>query len=69
MTDNQRKYLESLVCERLSDHEANRALADKFVNTMNPRLADALKDGWNADKKDKLAYYIVKDPDLDVPLL
>ncbi len=68
LTDEQEKYLNSLVCQRLSDDEANRELAKKFENTTNPGIADALSKGWNADKKDKMAFYIVKDPELDVPM-
>ena len=68
LTEEQEKYLNSLVCQRLSDEEANKELAKKFVNTTNPGIAGALSKGWNADKKDKMAFYIVKDPELDVPM-
>lgn len=68
LTEEQRDYLNSLVCQRLSDDEANRELAMEFKNAVNPRLGDELLKGWNVDKKDKLAFYIVKDPQLNVPL-
>lgn len=68
LTDEQRDYLNSLVCQRLSDDEANRALAKEFKNAVNPGIAGELKKGWNADKKDKLAFYIVSDPKVKVPL-
>lgn len=68
LTDEQRDYLNSLVCQRLSDDEANRAMAKEFRNAVNPGIAASLSKGWNADKKDKLAFYIVRDPKVKVPL-
>lgn len=68
LTEAQRSYLKSLVCKRLSDDEANRALAKDFKNAVNSGIADELKKGWNLDKKDKLAFYIVSDPKEKIPL-
>ena len=68
LTEAQRSYLKSLVCKRLSDDEANRAMAKDFKNAVNPGIADELKKGWNLDKKDKLAFYIVSDPKEKIPL-
>ena len=67
MTKEQQIYLNSLTCYRL-DKEKDKDFVDRLVNLQNTNLAKALKNGWNADKKDKLAYYIVKDPKLDVPM-
>lgn len=70
ITSQQRAYLDSLICQRISDDPANRAVIDKFVNYRNENLPYALKSGWNQDKKDKIAYYIVKEPGEDgEPLL
>ena len=69
MTNDQRKYLESLVCERISANEANKELIAGFVNWRNPTIAENLRNGWEEDQQGKLAYYIVKDPELDVPMM
>lgn len=70
ITKEQRAYLDSLVCQRISKNQANRAIIGKFRNFRNRGLAYALKTGWNQDKKDKIAYYIVREPGDDgEPLL
>lgn len=70
ITKAQRAYLQSLVCQRISNDGANRAVIEKFLNYKNPNLPFALKNGWNEDKKDKVAYYIVREPGEDgEPLL
>ena len=70
ITKEQRAYLDSLVCQRISDDPANRAVIEKFTNPRNRALPYALKNGWNEDKKDKIAYYIVREPGEDSePLL
>lgn len=58
----QRDYLNKLVCQRISKDKANREIIDKFQNAKNPNLPYALKAGWGEDSKDKVAYYIVKEP-------
>ena len=70
ITDQQRAYLNSLVCQRISSDPANRAIIDQFCNHRNPNLPYALQTGWSEDKKDKVAYYIVREPGEDgEPLL
>lgn len=69
LNDEQKAYLKSLVCQRLAEKPENREFIQGFVNMRNPNLSEALKKGWFRDKEDKLAFYIVKDPKLDVPLL
>lgn len=70
ITKQQREYLDSLVCQRISDDEANKKVIEAFSNPKSsPGITGALKTGWNADKKDKVAYYIVKDPEDNQPLL
>lgn len=68
LNKDQRAYLDTLICQRISDDEANRELISKFANDQNRGLANSLKTGWNTDKKDKLAFYIVKDPKMSVPM-
>jgi hypothetical protein len=69
LNKQQKKYLSTLVCQRLREDPANKALAERFVNLQNSKIAGALnKEGWETDEKGKLAYYIVKDPELNVPM-
>lgn len=68
ITKEQKEYLDSLVCQRISDDDENKEFIKNFVNNLNPGIARSLKTGWNTDKKDKLAFYIVKDQSVDVPL-
>ena len=62
ITDEQRAYLDSLVCQRISTDPKNREIIDQFINTRNRSLPQALKNGWSDDRKDKVAYYLVKEP-------
>lgn len=69
LTDKQKAYLDSLVCQRISKDEANKDVIEAFINYTNPRLPYALYNGWYQDKRDELAYYIIKDPSDQEPLL
>lgn len=62
ITREQRAYLDTLVCERISSNKDNREFVQKFMNHRNPGLSYALKAGWNTDARDKVAYYIVREP-------
>ena len=68
ITAEQKAYLQSLTCQRLSDEEGNRELARIFRNDENSMLPDALRKGWNEDKQDEKAFYIIKDKN-NQPLL
>ena len=65
ITPAQKAYLSSLVCQRISADKANREYIQKFINSRNPGLAYSLKSGWSDDTKDKIAYYIVREPQPD----
>ena len=70
MTKEQKAYLESLVCQRISRAEANRQVIEIFQQARKyAGITGALKTGWNIDKQDKLAFYIIKDPADNQPLL
>ena len=70
MTKQQKAFLESLVCQRISKDTANKSVIKAFENPKSsPGITSALKKGWNTDKQDKVAYYIIKDPADDQPLL
>ena len=70
MNKRQKEYLSDLVCQRLRDDPANEELVQKFINVVNPNIAEALTEtGWESDAEGKLAFYIIKDRKLDMPLL
>ena len=70
MTKEQKAYLESLVCQRISRAEANRQVIEIFQQARKyAGITGALKTGWNIDKQDKVAFYIIKDPADNQPLL
>ena len=70
MTKEQKAYLDSLVCQRISKDDANKQVIEVFCNpNSSPGITGALKRGWNADKQDRIAYYIIKDPADNQPLL
>lgn len=69
LTEQQEKYLNSLVCQRLSDDEANRQCIAEILAEAHNGITDALIKGWNQDKKDKLAFYLVKDPKDNLPMM
>ena len=70
MTKEQKAYLDSLVCQRISRAEANRQLIEDFSQApVYDGITGALKTGWNVDKQDKVAFYLIKDPADNQPLL
>jgi hypothetical protein len=70
ITPKQKAYLDSLVCQRISDDEANRQLIEIFSNPKSSYgIIKELKNGWNRDKKDKVAFYLIKDPKENQPVL
>ena len=70
MTKAQKAYLESLVCQRISADEANKQVIETFQHARRyAGITGALKTGWNTDKQDKVAFYIIKDPADNQPLL
>lgn len=70
ITEEQKSYLNSLICQRISEDDANRQIIELFENPDSSLgITNALKTGWNADKQDKVAYYIIKDPADNQPML
>ncbi len=61
ITKEQKAYLDSLVCQRISEDAANKKCIEEFINYTRTVIPYALIKGWNEDKKDKVAYYMVKD--------
>ena len=63
ITQEQRAYLDSLVCQRISNDPANLEIIEKFQNNKGTTLHHYMKKfGWSQDKKGSSAYYIVKEP-------
>ena len=70
ITKQQKAYLESLICQRISRDEANKQVIEAFQQARQyAGITGALKTGWNVDKQDKIAFYLIKDPTDDQPLL
>jgi hypothetical protein len=70
ITKEQKAFLDSLVCQRLNDSVANKQVIEEFRNPKSsPGITNALKTAWKTDKRDQVAYYIIKDPADNQPLL
>ncbi len=64
ITDEQKRSIYSLVCERLSANADNLRYVGDFINYQNESLADTLKnEAFEEDEKGNIAYYLIKDPD------
>lgn len=64
ITDEQKRSIYSLVCERLSANADNLRYVGDFINYKNESLADTLKnEAFEEDEKGNIAYYLIKDPD------
>ena len=58
ITEEQKKVLESFVCERLTSNELNESLMDSFVSKRGASLVKYFKKhGWEEDKSGNTAYY------------
>lgn len=62
ITEEQKDILDSLIVERLKDSPANVSLVNSFRNIKNPNLEKVIttKNAFDKDKKNSIAYYIVK---------
>lgn len=62
ITEKQEKYLNSLVCQRLSRDPANKDLIRNFKCARNKGLAAQLRYyAWEEDESGATTYYIIKD--------
>ena len=62
ITEEQKKVLESFVCERLTSNELNESLMDSFVSKRGASLVKYFKKhGWEEDKSGNTAYYVIKN--------
>ncbi len=62
ITEEQKRALEGLRCERLSSDEMNLRLVDTFCNRRNDSIAGVLRnEAYGEDEAGSVAYYVVKD--------
>lgn len=62
ITEDQKRTLEGLRCERLSSDEVNLRLVDTFYNRRNDSIAGVLRnEAYEEDEHGRVAYYVVKD--------
>lgn len=62
ITEEQKRILDSLVCERLSHNPDNMRAIDSFFNSKNEKLVERLlNEAYSEDENDTIAYYLVKD--------
>ena len=67
ITEKQRQWINSLVCERLSSNENNLRLVDAFCNVRNGSLEHTLKnEAYEEDEAGNIAYYLIKDKDENI---
>lgn len=67
ITEKQRQWINSLVCERLSSNENNLRLVDAFCNVRNESLEHTLKnEAYEEDEAGNIAYYLIKDKDENI---
>ena len=67
ITEKQRQWINSLVCERLSSNENNLRLFDAFCNVRNESLEHTLKnEAYEEDEAGNIAYYLIKDKDENI---
>lgn len=67
ITEEQKRILNSLTCERLSSNPENLRLVEHFYNAKNGSLEHTLKDAAYAeDEENNIAYYLVKHPNGEI---
>lgn len=63
ITSIQKRYIDSLVCERISVDPENLRYVEYFHNFKNPQLAKILQnEAYEQDENGEIAFYIIKDP-------
>ena len=64
ITKKQLSLIDSLTCERLTKHDANKVLIQDFENNRNKGLVYSLREeAWEEDANGSVAYYLIKDKD------
>lgn len=62
ITEEQKRILDSLTCERLSSNPDNLREVENFYNQKNGSLEHTLKDvAYEEDEANHIAYYLIKD--------
>lgn len=69
ITEAQMAVLNAFTCQRLTADPRNLDLIFDFESERGEGLVDNLQQyGWKADKKGKIAYYVIKNPDGEIVL-
>lgn len=59
----QKDYIDSLICERLSENSDNLRNVDYFDNFRNPHLVTTIQnEAYEQDETGEVAFYVVRDP-------
>ncbi len=67
ITEEQKKILDSFICERLSSNDNNFNLVDSFYNEKNGSLEHTLKnEAYKEDESGSIAYYLIKDKEQNI---
>lgn len=62
ITEDQRRHIDRLYCERLSSNDENLRLVNDFFNVRNTSISDTLQnEAYEEDDSGKVAYYVVKN--------
>ncbi len=61
ITQEQKDFLKTLTCQRLTDSLENQELIRTFHNDINGGLARNLYQGWQQDEQGAVVYYLIKD--------
>ncbi len=62
ISEEQRRRIDRLYCERLSSNAGNLRQVDEFYNQRNTSISDTLlNEAYHEDESGKVAYYVVKN--------
>lgn len=62
ITQEQKAFLDSFICERLTANAANNELIKRFKSVRGAGLVSHLnKNGWKEDEGGKVAFYLIKN--------
>ena len=65
ITQEQKAFLDSFVCERLTANSDNIKLIQAFKSKRGAGLVSYLvENGWEEDKSGKVAFYLIKSTQL-----
>lgn len=67
ITEEQRRHIDNLHCERLTSNDDNMRQVDDFFNRRNNSISETLQnEAFEEDLSGKIAYYVVKNENGDI---